>query len=60
MADKKITERIPVVPKADVDRMFEALYFHVPRNSMAARTLRGIAYQGTFSADRTHYIVEPD
>ena len=59
MADTKKIEKLHVVPKADIERMFEALYFHVPRNSIAARTLRGIAYANTFFAERT-IITEAD
>lgn len=51
-------EKMHVVPKADVDKMFKALYPLVTPNSPIARKLRGIVYANTFLAEREIIVVE--
>jgi hypothetical protein len=58
--DRRKTERLHVVPKADVDRMFEELKHHIPANSELARKLRGMVYTNTFLTARTIIIITED
>lgn len=60
MPDYVKTEQLHVVPKADVDRMFDEMYKTIKASSPLAQKLRGIAYASAFLGIRRTIISKPD